>query len=632
MSIVLENLVKRYGSHTVVDRVSMEVEEGELLVLLGPSGSGKSTVLRMIAGLVPIDDGRVVLEGSDVTDLPPQERNVGFVFQSYALFPHLTVAENVEFALAVREVPRAERVARRDELLALVGLAGFGGRDVRRMSGGQQQRVAVARALAHEPSVLLLDEPFGALDVQIRGQLRRALRELQRRVGVTTILVTHDQEEAFELADRIGVIEQGRLLEIGEPEELYRRPRHEFVAGFLGEANLLGVRPENGHLPLGPLSLPLPDVEAEVPGRWAVVIRPEDVVLAHEGETTEAPRLGTGEVEEVLVLGDQRRLRLRLAPIQGAWPLGTGYGGSGVPIVATAIPGPDGEVPFRVGDRLEIGVRRTHVIARVGLRVLLLADGSPEFDVALTAAATIVQSLGGKLAVLAVADDVSALQRLTTAVKDTLAARSPGTPIEPREGRSAREVLREAQGQRHDLVVVPGWGPATDPYGTRREAGLAIARQAPCPVLVARGGSDPMRRVLLCTAAGEAGKADVVFGGRLARATGAEATLFHVEPAEGTDSDSVEWVRRHMSEGAETLRAQGAHARTRVGRGDVVQAILREAAQGAYDLIVVGGHERGSWSGPERDIASELLDRADRSVLVVKLTNGRAATDATIPH
>lgn len=621
MSIVLEHLVKRYGSHTVVDRVNMEVREGELLVLLGPSGSGKSTVLRMIAGLVPIDDGRVVLEGRDVTDLPPQERNVGFVFQSYALFPHLTVAENVEFALAVRKVPKSERLARRDELLALVGLAGFGGRDVRRMSGGQQQRVAVARALAHEPSVLLLDEPFGALDVQIRGQLRRTLRELQRQVGVTTILVTHDQEEAFELADRIGVIEQGRLLEVGEPDELYRRPRHEFVAGFLGEANLFGVRPKNGHVPLGPLTLPLPDSDAEVPGRWAVVVRPEDVVLAPEGQTTEAPRLGTGEVEEVLVLGNQRRLRLRLEPIQGAWPLGRGYGASGVPLVATVIPSADGKVPFRVGDRLEIGVRRAHVIPRVALRVLLLADGSPEFDAALTMAGTIVQALGGKLAVLAVADDASAVQRLSAAVQDALSARLPGTPLEPREGRTAREVLREAHGQRHDLIVLPGWSEATDPRGTRREAGLAIVRQAARPVLVARGGPDPMRRVLLCTAAGEAGKADVVFGGRLARATGAEATLFHVEPAQGTDRESVEWVRRHMSEGAETLRAQGARVQTRVGRGDVVQAILTEAAQG-YDLIVVGGHERGSWLGAERDIASELLDRADRSVLVVKLMNG----------
>src|SRR4029453_17210874 len=225
MSIVLEQLSKRYEGYPVVNNVSLEVADSEFFVLLGPSGSGKSTILRMIAGLAGIDAGRVVLHGRDVTLQPPQQRGTGFVFQNYALFRHMSVAENVEFGLRLRKVAAAPRRRKRDELLELVGLAGLGGRLPRQLSGGQQQRVALARALAHEPKVLLLDEPFGALDVKIRTQLRRSLREIQRKLRVTAILVTHDQEEAFELADRIGVLERGRLLEVGTAETLYAQPK-----------------------------------------------------------------------------------------------------------------------------------------------------------------------------------------------------------------------------------------------------------------------------------------------------------------------------------------------------------------------------------------------------------------------
>src|ERR1041385_7624188 len=217
MSIILDQLTKRYEGHPVVNRLSLEIANGEFFVLIGPSGSGKSTVLRMIAGLNTVDEGRVVLHGRDVTSATPQQRGVGFVFQHYALFQHMTVADNIEFGLRVRKAPVVQRQKRRDELLELVGLAGLGGRLPTQLSGGQQQRVALARALAHQPEVLLLDEPFGALDAKIREELRRAIREIQRAVGITTILVTHDQEEAFSMADRIGVMDRGRLQEVGEP-------------------------------------------------------------------------------------------------------------------------------------------------------------------------------------------------------------------------------------------------------------------------------------------------------------------------------------------------------------------------------------------------------------------------------
>ena len=213
-----------------VDRVNLEVEKGELFVLLGASGSGKSTILRLIAGLIMPDEGTIHLEGRDVTHVPTQERGVGFVFQNYSIFRHMTVAENIEFGLRIRGVKKSERADRRDELLDLVGLGGLGGRYESQISGGQQQRVALARALAYRPQVLLLDEPFGALDVKIRAQLRQSLKEIQRSLGVTTILVTHDQEEAFELGSRIGVVDRGRLLEVGTPDRLYERPSSLYVA------------------------------------------------------------------------------------------------------------------------------------------------------------------------------------------------------------------------------------------------------------------------------------------------------------------------------------------------------------------------------------------------------------------
>ena len=238
MSIRFEQVSKVYNGQPVVNDVSLEIASGEFFVLLGPSGSGKSTLLRALAGLTAVDHGRILLHGRDVTHVSARERGTGFVFQHYALFRHMTVGENIEFALKVRRVRAAARRERRRELLRLVDLEGFDDRLPGQLSGGQQQRVAVARALAHEPAVLLLDEPFGALDAKIRVELRATVRAVQRRLGMTTILVTHDQEEAFSLADRLGVMQMGRLLETGNAEQLYRQPATRFVATFLGAANL----------------------------------------------------------------------------------------------------------------------------------------------------------------------------------------------------------------------------------------------------------------------------------------------------------------------------------------------------------------------------------------------------------
>jgi sulfate/thiosulfate transport system ATP-binding protein len=242
------SVTKRYGEFRALDDVSVEIAPGSLTALLGPSGSGKSTLLRVIAGLETPDAGTVVLEGADVTDVPPQRRGIGFVFQHYAAFKHMSVRENVAFGLRVRKRPKAEIAARVDELLEIVGLAGYQGRYPSQLSGGQRQRMALARALAVEPKVLLLDEPFGALDANVRAELRAWLKRLHDEVHVTTVLVTHDQEEAMELADSIVVLNGGRVEQVGAPRELYDAPANDFVMGFLGPVARLGdglVRPHD---------------------------------------------------------------------------------------------------------------------------------------------------------------------------------------------------------------------------------------------------------------------------------------------------------------------------------------------------------------------------------------------------
>ena len=242
-SIGILSAVKRFRNVVAVDGISLEVEPGEAIVLLGPSGCGKTTTLRMVAGLETPDEGSIVLDGRDVTHLPAYKRDMGMVFQGYALFPHLSVFENVAFGLRLRHQSRGTVSSRVEDLLRLVGLAGYGERHPHQLSGGEQQRVGLARALAVDPRVLLMDEPFGALDRKLRQEIQREFRALQRSLGVTTVFVTHDQEEALLLADRIAVLNQGRIEQVDVPQTLYTAPESRFVATFLGEANLFeGLR------------------------------------------------------------------------------------------------------------------------------------------------------------------------------------------------------------------------------------------------------------------------------------------------------------------------------------------------------------------------------------------------------
>ena len=298
-ALELRGLSKRYGSFTAVDAVSLRVERGEFLTLLGPSGSGKTTILMAIAGFVAPNAGAVLLDGADITALPPERRDFGMVFQGYALFPHMTVAENVAFPLRVRGLSRADRDARVRATLDLVQLAAFAERRPSQLSGGQQQRVALARALVFDPALLLLDEPLSALDKKLRAELQDELKALHRRVGRTFVNVTHDQEEALSLSDQVAILNHGRLVQMGAPEALYERPRTRFVADFLGKSNFLHgtvreVRADGMALQAGATRLVQAGAAHPAPGTPALLsLRPEKIGLLAEAEAAENEVAGT---------------------------------------------------------------------------------------------------------------------------------------------------------------------------------------------------------------------------------------------------------------------------------------------------------------------------------------------------
>jgi sulfate transport system ATP-binding protein len=323
MTVAIRDLHRRFGAAAALDGVSLDVAQGEFVALLGPSGSGKTTLLRILAGLEGSDAGSVAIAGQDMTGVPARERHVGVVFQNYALFRHMTVFDNIAFGLSVR--PRAERPTRAEtarkvrELLALVQIPELEKRYPDQLSGGQRQRVALARALAIEPRLLLLDEPFGALDALVRKEVRRWVRALTDRLGITTILVTHDQEEAMELADRVAVMEKGRIVQCDTPATLLEHPASAFVAGFVGEAARLPCQVSGGvarfdPLPLPPLRVALPDGAAEA------FIRPHELLATQgEGATLRLLRAEAGGTPRAVVEAGGATLDAQLQP--GPWAL-----------------------------------------------------------------------------------------------------------------------------------------------------------------------------------------------------------------------------------------------------------------------------------------------------------------------
>jgi putative spermidine/putrescine transport system ATP-binding protein len=307
----IDNLKKIYGDFNAVDNVTIDIADGEFLVLLGPSGCGKTTTLRMVAGFIAPSAGRITVGERDVTTLPPWKRNCGLVFQSYALFPHMTVAENVAFGLEMRKLSPADRAPRVAEALRLVRLTGYDERYPRQLSGGQQQRVALARALAMQPDVLLLDEPLSNLDAKLRQEVRVEIRDLQRKLGLTTIMVTHDQEEALTMADRLVVMEKGKVRQIGTQRELYEKPADRFVAGFIGRSAFLDGEIEAPGRFRTAGGLEITSAAAKDSGSAMLALRPERIAIG--GEAASCANRFEAKVEHVSYLGALLDIDVRLS-------------------------------------------------------------------------------------------------------------------------------------------------------------------------------------------------------------------------------------------------------------------------------------------------------------------------------
>jgi len=323
----LEGVRKTYGDVVAVDHVDLDIRNGEFFTMLGPSGSGKTTMLRMIAGFELPDRGRVELGGNDVTDLAPYDRDVNTVFQDYALFPHMSVGENVEYGLRVAKVDKQERRKRRGEALEMVRLTGYDERKPTELSGGQRQRVALARAIVNQPRVLLLDEPLGALDLKLREQLQVELKQIQREVGITFVYVTHDQEEALTMSDRIAVFNEGRIEQAGEPESVYERPANPFVAGFVGVSNL--IHRDGG----------------------SFTVRPEKVRMLAAGDPAEGLVVEEGTIDDVSYAGMVTRFHVALDD------------GDTLQVARQNLEQTSHEDEGMRGQRVKVGWRREHTVA-----------------------------------------------------------------------------------------------------------------------------------------------------------------------------------------------------------------------------------------------------------------------------
>jgi len=618
MSIVLEHVSKRYEQQVVVNDVSLEIKDGEFFVLLGSSGSGKTTVLNIIAGLVPAGQGRVLLHGRDVTHLPVQQRKVGFVFQNYALFEYMDVAENIEFGLQIRKVPPKKRRSRRDELLELVGLVGLGHRMPRQLSGGQQQRVALARALALEPEVLLLDEPLGALDAKIRVELRRSLKAIQRQLGVAAILVTHDQDEAFDLADRIGVMSYGRLVEVGTPRDLYQQPQTEFVASFLGTANILVGKAEGGHIRIGPQVYELDEQAARysTDGRVQVVFRPEDLAVANSQAELDCAPLGEGTVRSLGFNGPAERIRLDIPSIPGVRAISPAvpFGSRSIAIDASRSPDQAAAYPLSVNDRAWVGVRRLHALSHPGLNFLVVTDGNLRSQSAISLGGYLARMSHARLTLLGVGREEGLLNEHLQEARKQLGSGMASVDVRTESLPLPAAVEKTIEQNPVDMVVL-GWRPVEG-----LEVAEQVLRTGSHHLLLAAHPGVHMERALVCASMGEPGKDDVMFAGRLLRHLGAHAQLFSVVDGEPGDEDDRQRREQFMAGGVQSLEMFGVPTGCELRVGQAAEEITAEVRQGNYDLVVMGAPlpGRDGFIRLRGIIQQVTRDAGDCSMLIVR--------------
>jgi sulfate transport system ATP-binding protein len=554
VSITLDQLTKRYQGVPVVNDVSLEIGDGEFFVLLGPSGSGKSTLLRAIAGLSGLDHGRIALHGRDVTHVSARRRGVGLVFQNYALFRHITVAENIEFALRVRRVRAAERRQRRQELLRLVALEGMDERLPGQLSGGQQQRVAVARALAHKPEVLLLDEPFGALDAKIREGLRRTIREVQRELGITTILVTHDQEEAFAMADRIGVMNLGRLLESGRPQDLYTRPATRFVATFLGAANLILARQGADGPRWGAWPPPPHGLGAEREREVVAVVRPEEIEIARSRETLSCSSyLAHGIVAEVVFTGALERVRIRLDEAPDAPILAHANGDAAALIEVTRAQFEQRAFAIGPGQSVTVGVRRAHVLPTPLSSFTICATNS-----------SAAERLAGNPLLL------DLCSRMKTRVR-----------------RYVQPMLGSSTSGRDTGTPLPGTTVIAAHCDVALDAQWLLERGAEEILILPEHAASP-RRVLIHWTAESARSATLAVSASVLRHLAAEAIYIDVVPERTAASERSLGIRALLDARSEARAAHGLEIRTEMRFGRAAQALEQRLNESPGHMLIVG--------------------------------------------
>ncbi len=560
MTIEVKNIVKRFGSFAALDNVDLRVAQGELLALLGPSGSGKTTLLRIIAGLDWPDAGEVTFDGEDALARGAGERGVGFVFQHYALFRHMTVADNIEFALRVRRMKAAARRQRRQELLRLVALEGMDERLPAQLSGGQQQRVAVARALAHKPEVLLLDEPFGALDAKIREELRRTIRQVQRELGITTVLVTHDQEEAFALADRIGVMNLGRLLEIGKPQELYARPATRFVATFLGAANLILARQTKDGIRFGKTPV---NARAAGPLQGArehevvAVVRPEEVEIAATRENLASGYLTRGAVEEIVFTGALERMRIRIEDGPDAAPLSNGNGAGSAILEVTRTQHEQRAFETSTGQHVAIGVRRIHIL--------------PTPLSSFTTCAT-TESLADALL------QQPLLVELASRMKTRVLAR-----VEPKLGMPGATCETAADFSGTTVIAA---------HSEVAYQAQWLLHKGAEEILVLPQNASPPHRVLIHWADEGVRRATLAVSASILRHVSAEAIYIGILPQQTPMAQRPHGMRALLDARSEAQAVHGLEMRTELRFGDVSNELARQLGELAGQMLILGirGH------------------------------------------